>query len=131
MIDLSRPMMDVLVEKAGGTPPFPLVQGDATALPFPDGRFGAAIASHVFHLIPEWRRALSELARVVRPGGVLLSSRGGREPEGPLAATRAEFQARVGSDARHIGATHAGSEVEDALAQLGPSGARCRRCPSP
>ncbi|HSO97169.1 MAG TPA: class I SAM-dependent methyltransferase [Acidimicrobiia bacterium] len=118
-VDLSQPMMDVLVEKAGGTPPFLLVQGDATVLPFPDRRFGAAIASHVFHLIPAWRAALGELVRVVRPGGVVLSSRGGRDLEGPLAAATVEFQACIGSDARHIGATHAGSEVEDAMADLG------------
>ena len=118
-IDLSRPMMGVLIEKAGGRVPFPLAQADATILPFPDHRFGAAVASHVFHLIPEWRRALDEVTRVVRPGGVFLSSRGGRDRQGALAAVRAEFQARLGADAVHIGATHAGGDVEDALAGLG------------
>jgi ubiquinone/menaquinone biosynthesis C-methylase UbiE len=118
-IDLSRPMMSVLVEKAGRRVPFPLAQADATALPFPDHRFGAAIASHVFHLIPEWRRALSEVTRVVRPGGVFLSSRGGRDRGGVLAAVRAEFQARLGADAVHIGAAHASGDVEDALVGLG------------
>ncbi len=33
-LDLARPMMDKLVEKAGGRSPFPLVQGDATRMPF-------------------------------------------------------------------------------------------------
>ncbi len=36
-LDLARPMMDKLVEKAGGRSPFPLVQGDATRMPFRDG----------------------------------------------------------------------------------------------
>ena len=118
-IDLSRPMMSILVEKAGGRVPFPLAQADATILPFPDHRFGAAVASHVFHLIPDWRQALTEVTRVVRPGGVFLSSRGGRDRQGALAAVRAEFQARLGGDAVHVGATHAGGDVEDALAGLG------------
>jgi ubiquinone/menaquinone biosynthesis C-methylase UbiE len=118
-IDLSRPMMRVLVEKAGGQLPFPLAQADATVLPFPDHRFGAAVASHVFHLIPDWRQALMEVIRVVRRGGVFLSSRGGRDRDGPLAAVRDEFQARLGPDAVHIGATHAGDDVEDALVGLG------------
>lgn len=118
-IDLSRPMMSVLVEKAGGRLPFPLIQGDATGLPFPDARFGAVLASHVFHLIPQWRLALTEVVRVARPGGLFLSSRGGREREGPPAQVRAEFQASLGTEATHIGAAHGNREVEDALVELG------------
>lgn len=118
-IDLSRPMMGILVEKAGGGVPFPLAQADATTLPFPDHRFGAAVASHVFHLIPEWRRALTEMTRVVRPGGVVLSSRGGRDREGVLTEVQQEFRSRLGAEAVHIGAAHGSDEVENALAGLG------------
>jgi len=118
-IDVSRPMMTVLVEKAGGRVAFPLAQADATTLPFPDHRFGAAIASHVFHLMTDWRRALTEVTRVVRPGGLLLSSRGGRDREGVLAEIRAEFQSSLGADAVHIGATDGSRDLEDALAGLG------------
>jgi SAM-dependent methyltransferase len=125
-IDLSRPMMSVIVKKAGGRVPFPLAQTDATTLPFPDHRFGAAIASHVFHLMSDWRRALTEVTRVVRPGGLLLSSGGGRDREGTLAEVRAEFQACLGADAAHIGAAHGSRDLEDALTGLG---ARERRLP--
>jgi SAM-dependent methyltransferase len=118
-IDLSRPMMGVLVDKAGGQVPFPLAQADATSLPFPDDRFGAVLASHVFHLIPPWRRALTEVLRVVRPGGVLLSSRGGRDGDDALGQVRAEFQASLGAEAKHIGAGHGNREVEEALTELG------------
>jgi ubiquinone/menaquinone biosynthesis C-methylase UbiE len=118
-IDLSRPMMSVLVAKAGRRVPFPLAQADATSLPFADHRFGAAIASHVFHLIPEWRRALTEMTRVVRPGGLFLSSRGGRDRQGVLAEVRAEFRSRLGTGGVHPGAADASGEVEDALAGLG------------
>jgi ubiquinone/menaquinone biosynthesis C-methylase UbiE len=45
---------------------------DMTALPFPDGGFDAAVAVHVLHLVPEWRRALDEALRVVRPGRYFL-----------------------------------------------------------
>jgi SAM-dependent methyltransferase len=118
-IDLSRPMMRVLVEKAGGRVPFPLAQADATTLPFADHRFGAALASHVFHLMTDWRRALTEVTRVVHPGGLLLSSRGGRDREGVLAKVRAEFQACLGADAVYIGAAHGSRDLEDVLAGLG------------
>src|SRR5439155_24677412 len=41
-VDLSRPMMDRLVQKAGGRSPVPLAVADATTLPFAGGTFGAA-----------------------------------------------------------------------------------------
>jgi SAM-dependent methyltransferase len=75
-LDLSRPMLAKLVEKAGGTSPFPLVQADATALPFADDRFGGAVVRHVLHLVPGWRTVVAELARVVASGGVILMTRG-------------------------------------------------------
>ena len=75
-VDLSGPMLTKLVEKAGGRAPFPLVRGDATALPFPDGVFGAAVVRHLLHLIPAWERAIAELARVIRRGGTVLVATG-------------------------------------------------------
>jgi SAM-dependent methyltransferase len=42
---------------------------DATKLPFPDGSFDRIIASEVLEHIPDDMIAISELARVLRPGG--------------------------------------------------------------
>ena len=75
-VDISGPMLAKLVEKAGGRAPFPLVRGDATALPFRDDSFGGAVVRHVFHLVPEWRTVISELIRAVSSGGVVLVARG-------------------------------------------------------
>lgn len=44
-------------------------EGDARALPFDDGRFDAALAVTTLCHIPDGTRAVSELVRVVRPGG--------------------------------------------------------------
>ncbi len=71
-IDLAQNMLNKLIENARGAAPFPLVQADATRVPFHDGSFDGAIVSWVLHLIPEWRTVLGELGRVVRPGGILL-----------------------------------------------------------
>ena len=76
-IDLSEEMMAKLVDKSGGRAPFPLVVGDAVALPFRDESFGAGLVCHVLHLINHWPAALLELVRVVRPGGVILIDWGG------------------------------------------------------
>ena len=43
---------------------------DATGLPFADGEFDAALELGILHHIPEWRAALRETARVLKPGGV-------------------------------------------------------------
>jgi SAM-dependent methyltransferase len=51
-----------------------LVQGDLTCLPFPDGTFDVITALDVVEHIREDERALQEVNRVLRPGGVLLAS---------------------------------------------------------
>ena len=73
-VDLSAPMLQQLIRKAGGRVPFPLLRADATRLPFADAIFGAAYARHVLHLIPRWDVAVRELCRVVGRGVVLIEA---------------------------------------------------------
>jgi ubiquinone/menaquinone biosynthesis C-methylase UbiE len=47
-------------------------QVDATRLPYADGTFDAVVAFAILHHIPEYRAALGEIARVLKPDGVLL-----------------------------------------------------------
>ncbi|MFI0452530.1 class I SAM-dependent methyltransferase [Actinomadura sp. 6N118] len=47
------------------------VQGDALDLPFPDGHFDKIIASEVLEHIPDDMKAMTELLRVLKPGGRL------------------------------------------------------------
>ena len=59
---------------AGEAPPDGMaaaLSGDATRLPFPDGTFDRIIASEVMEHIPDDLAALTELVRVLRPGGVI------------------------------------------------------------
>ena len=44
-------------------------QADATALPFPDESFDAALSWVMLHHTVEWEKALAECVRVLRPGG--------------------------------------------------------------
>lgn len=44
---------------------------DSTRLPFDDDRFDAAVAFLMLHHVIDWEAAITELARVVRPGGVI------------------------------------------------------------
>jgi ubiquinone/menaquinone biosynthesis C-methylase UbiE len=93
-LDLSAPMLAKLVEKAGGRPPFPIVVGDATMLPFADHRFGAAVVRHVLHLVPAWRQVVAELVRVVAAGGLVMVS-SGQVPD-PWHELTERFMDRVG-----------------------------------
>ena len=43
--------------------------GDATRIPAPDATYDAVFDFGILHHVPEWRRALAEVARVLRPGG--------------------------------------------------------------
>jgi len=72
-LDFSRGMLEKAREK-NGAGPVRFVQGDATALPFPDDAFDAVTCSHaLYELKGESRReALREMKRVVRPGGRVL-----------------------------------------------------------
>ena len=49
-------------------------QAPAEQLPFDDGEFDAAGAQLVFHFVSDPARAVAEMARVVRPGGVVAAT---------------------------------------------------------
>ena len=49
-----------------------LLQGDAQALPFPDATFDTVVCTFSLCSIPDDRKAVAEMKRVLRPGGRLL-----------------------------------------------------------
>jgi len=117
-LDLARPMMDKLVEKAGGRSPLPLIQADATRMPIRDHAFGGVYLRWVLHLIPDWRGAIAELVRVVRPGGVLLTSIGGHG--GRNSEIQNRFAELTGVSIEPPGLRLAGyDQLDDAAATLG------------
>jgi SAM-dependent methyltransferase len=67
-IDSSPTLLAAAREAAGYEE---LVLGSATALPWPDGVFDAAVAFMSLHDMAEPRAAIDETARVLTPGGVL------------------------------------------------------------
>jgi SAM-dependent methyltransferase len=48
--------------------------GDVQELPFPDESFDVAVAAWMLYHVPDLDLALSELARVLRPGGTLVAA---------------------------------------------------------
>lgn len=64
-----RDVDDLVYVTADIASPLADVQVDIQALPFTDGEFDAVLCSHVLEHVPDDRRAMNELYRVVRPGG--------------------------------------------------------------
>jgi demethylmenaquinone methyltransferase/2-methoxy-6-polyprenyl-1,4-benzoquinol methylase len=59
------------VEQAGLEERIQLVEGSAEALPFPDRSFDALTFTYLLRYVEDPAATLAELARVVRPGGVV------------------------------------------------------------
>ena len=72
-IDFSPAMLDIARRRAGelGTPA-DLREADAQALPFAEDDFDTVVCTFSLCAIPDHRRALAEMRRVLRPGGLLL-----------------------------------------------------------
>jgi arsenite methyltransferase len=69
-VDISEPMLARAVRAAAG-PQVGFLRADAQRLPFRDKTIDVAVSIAVLQLIPDPAAALSEIARVLKPGGRL------------------------------------------------------------
>jgi ubiquinone/menaquinone biosynthesis C-methylase UbiE len=67
-LDISRGMLAEARQRG-----FAVTEGSATDLPFEDESFDLAFSFKVLAHVPDIRRALAEMARVVRPGGIVVA----------------------------------------------------------
>lgn len=73
-MDFCAPMLEEAVKKRAGSPrwaPIEFKQGDGIALPLPDRTFDAVTISFGLRNMADRHKALSEMHRVLRPGGRL------------------------------------------------------------
>ena len=70
-LDLTRAMLARARRRAAGLE-FSTVQGNSLALPFRDASFDHAVLHLILAVVPDAAAALTETARVVRPGGGIL-----------------------------------------------------------
>jgi ubiquinone/menaquinone biosynthesis C-methylase UbiE len=76
VLELDEQLADALTTRLDGTN-VEVVRGDATAMPFEDGRFTGAVSFTMLHHVPTTElqdRLFAEVARVLQPGGVFVVS---------------------------------------------------------
>lgn len=76
--DMFQPMLEkTRVNLAKMNHPFYFQVIDIQKIPYPDNTFDAVIANHLLYLVPDIKKAVSEVARVLNPEGVFLASTSG------------------------------------------------------
>ncbi len=108
-VDISEKMLAVLEAKSSTVE----ARGaDATDLPFDDSSFDAVLAVDFFHLVAEWRRAVDEAVRVLRPGGRIVLSTFAAADD-PTIELRQRIFRKAGTRPRRVGV-----ETTDVMADL-------------
>ena len=91
-LDISQGMLEKAASKLS---PYlgrvELVRHRSMPLPFPDAAFDVVCCLEVLELLPDTQTALNEMSRLLRPGGILLTSRG-TEESGRKAKVKSEAE---------------------------------------
>lgn len=95
------------------------VCADTVSLPFPAKAFDLCFAVHLFYFIPEWRQAVQEMLRVLRPEGALILLHTGFGAEVPRLNARYRELAQYRGYAFPAYGVHSTAEVVDYAAWLG------------
>lgn len=69
--DLDESMVELARRRLHGRP-VDLSVGDACAIERPAGSVDTVVDFGIIHHVPDWQQAVSEIARVLRPGGLVL-----------------------------------------------------------
>lgn len=80
--DLSPGMAAEARRELSGEAGLSFAAADAQNLPFPDGSFDLVLANFMLYHVPDRPRALAEVRRVLRPGGLLAAATVGRRHMG-------------------------------------------------
>ena len=81
LADASAGMVSEAEERTRGLPVNSVTthQADAMSMPFEDASFDVVLAMHMLYHVPDQAKAIAEMFRVLRPGGVLAVTTNGRE----------------------------------------------------
>lgn len=121
-VDISSEMLSLLHDRMLGHPHLAnitFLKADVTSLPFPDAEFDMTVVVHLFYFIPDWKTAVDELTRVIKPGGSLILMHTGSGQEIPEINQRyKELCADLGFTINQMGVSST-SEVVQYLQESG------------
>jgi ubiquinone/menaquinone biosynthesis C-methylase UbiE len=100
-LDISQKMLEQAAEKVSHAKPdvtdvaapVDFIRHLSLPLPFPEAAFDVVCCLEVLELLPDAGSALNEMSRLLRPGGILLTSRG-TEESGRKAKVKSESEMR-------------------------------------
>jgi SAM-dependent methyltransferase len=95
--------------------PVECVLGDVEALPFDDGSFDLVLANYLLYHVPDLERAIAQLRRVLRPGGMLLAATNGQGHMRELWQMREQALTRLGFSPERVKELSARSRAAGAL----------------
>lgn len=75
LTDFSQGMIDEVQTRLGDSATYGVA--DIQELPFTSGSFDSVIANHMLYHVPDLEQALAEIARVLRPGGIVIATTNG------------------------------------------------------
>jgi ubiquinone/menaquinone biosynthesis C-methylase UbiE len=106
-VDISPKMLKALAGKLSrrrDSLPLIFQKADVTALPFEDASFDIAVVVHLFHLVRNWKKAVDEVLRVLKPGAplILMFTGSGYTPAGTKERYR-KISAEYGYPIRNVG----------------------------
>jgi SAM-dependent methyltransferase len=122
--DIAREMLDRTMEAAREREVAEQVEvrvADVATLPFADGEFDLVVSFTGLHCFPDPHRALTEMVRVLRPGGVITGSAVLNDT-----GLRFEPMRRIGRASNLLGPSCTGKELGSWLSELGVSGVTLR-----
>ena len=122
--DIAREMLDRTMEAAREREVAEQVEvrvADVATLPFADGEFDLVVSFTGLHCFPDPHRALTDMVRVLRPGGVITGSAVLNDT-----GLRFEPMRRIGRVSNLLGPSCTREELGSWLSELGVSGVTLR-----
>ncbi len=119
-IDIEQEMLNELTRQAHALHlEIQTLQGDATKLPFADASFDAVFTSNLLHLVADWKLALAEMKRVLKPNGHLIQGRDWIAPDSAYAKMRSQLRTIIGElNPKMMPTAAAGGALFQTLAEM-------------
>ncbi|SFG83983.1 class I SAM-dependent methyltransferase [Sporolactobacillus nakayamae] len=108
--DFSSGMLADAQRRIGNLPNVTYQIVDIQQIPFDDHYFDVVIANHMLYHVPDRERALKEVRRVLKPGGIFYSSTIGKEHMGGFNDLLTRFDPTFGFDLTNVQADAFGLE---------------------